>query len=112
MEPYHCLQKMKQPLSSIEDFDLSKAAMRVGDLAWGQGGLSKSILVLPSSFPEAKLYALFKALFGRPKGMMSLALHPAGDPDALFKYEFSIELPDQTHLSVIRSWLRSLCTGG
>jgi hypothetical protein len=68
-------------------------------------------VVLPSSFPEATLFALLKSLFGRPKGFMSLALglkNPEGlrgDPDAPFKYEFSVRLPDHTYLSVVRSWL-------
>jgi hypothetical protein len=68
-------------------------------------GRPSSVVILPNGFPEAKLYALLKALFGRPKGMMSLALHPEGNPDAIFKYEFFIELPDRTQLAIMRSWL-------
>jgi hypothetical protein len=102
---YHYQQIMKPSFGSIEDFDLSKATVLVGELPWTQGQRPSGILVLPSSFPKAKLYALLKALFGRPKGMMSIALHPEGDPDALFKYEFSIKLPDDTRLSIMRSWL-------
>jgi hypothetical protein len=36
---------------------------------------------------------------------MSLVIDPRGDPDAPFKYEFMIGLPDGTALSVMRSWL-------
>jgi hypothetical protein len=60
---------------------------------------------VPKSFPEATLYALLRALFGRPTGFMSLAIHPQGDPDAPFKYEYFLDLPDGLTLSIVRSWL-------
>lgn len=60
---------------------------------------------LPKSFPEASLYALLKALFGPPNGVMSKAIKPQGDPDAPFKYEYLLFLPDGTSISICRSWL-------
>ena len=98
---------MPKPLS-LESFDLSLAKP---ELAIPSKHGKPTSVTLPSSFPEAKLFALLKSLFGRPMGFMSLALgieNPEGlrgDPDAPFKYEFSVQLPDHAYLSVVRSWL-------
>jgi hypothetical protein len=99
------MRNMDQPINSLDEFDLSQAKVEFGGILEERGDRPSSMVTLPSGFPEAKLYALLKALFGRPQGMMSLALHPKGDPDAIFKYEFSIELPDKTRLAIMRSWL-------
>src|SRR5258708_37201683 len=98
---------MSKPLS-LEDFDLSLAKPELAIPS--KHGKATSVM-LPSSFPEARLFALLKSLFGRPRGFMSLALgykNPEGlrgDPDAPFKYEFSVELPDHSYLSIVLSWL-------
>jgi hypothetical protein len=84
---------------SLEEFDLSQARSSIAKPPY------TSHVTLPKGFPEATLFSLLKALFGRPNGVMSLAIKPQGDPDAPFKYEFVFELPDSTSISVMRSWL-------
>jgi hypothetical protein len=64
-----------------------------------------STIVLPVNFPEAHLYSLLKALFGRPRGFMSIAIDLRGDPDAPFKYQYSLELWPNAVIDVTRSWL-------
>jgi hypothetical protein len=65
----------------------------------------RGIVMLPTGFPEANLFCLLKSLFGRPNGLMSLALGHEGDASALFKYEWMVKLADGTGLSFMRSWL-------
>jgi hypothetical protein len=86
-------------ITSLESFDLSQAAPALVRPPY------KSHVTLPKGFPEAKLFSLLKALFGPPNGVMSLAIERRGDPDAPFKYEYVFKLPDDTSISVMRSWL-------
>jgi hypothetical protein len=92
--------RLPMKLLDLSTFDLSQAA-----ICPPRKEAPHSSIVLPVTFPEATLYSLLRALFGRPAGAMSLLINPDGDPDAPFKYEFLIRLPDTTRLSFLRTWL-------
>jgi hypothetical protein len=90
---------------SLEQFDLSKAVPSKILFPLKDKPRPATSVVLPRGFPEANVFALLRALFGPPNGLMSKVLRKQGDPDAPFKYEYCLDLPDGTSLSILRSWL-------
>lgn len=59
---------------------------------------------VPEDYSELDIFCLFLARFKRPNGLMSLFIHPEGDPNAPWKWDFIFCLPGIGTIEVCRSW--------